>query len=468
MATSLIAKPQVITPAYNPVKFIYDSTNNNESGFRYIFDVYEAGTATKIAEYRILPNLDGYGEIDLSRLLQSYVSLDFEPTNDTFYDASNCYYRYDVKVGEEYVESYDYTASLADNNGFVQISYTSQPFSVGDQVTIAQVDGGTANPNLEGLFTVTEANTNDFTVNSLFSEVTDITIDGSVKFSDNRKTVTRDIITSTNNYVFNGAIPFASFPDYDNTDYVLDDSRDLLVTSRGTESQYVTLDQDVWLNFMTGGLSGFTYFENSNGSVFQKTLTATDLITGVSCGPSNYGSLTLVSGSGSLIESDTEWYDVYYYTVSAKSASYRFYIDRRCNINDYQIAFLDRMGSINSFAFQLRDRLTGKVTKDTYNQNIEGSVVSNEWTYNTQAQGLKNINNRIEETFELNTNWMDETDASYFTELVSSPQTWIKINSEWYSCIVQTVNYEKERQRNRNLIRKTISVKLAVQDRVNG
>ena len=64
MAISLIAKPQDITPAYNPMKFIYDSTNKNELGFRYIFDVYLSGTATKIAEYRPLPNPDGYGEWD--------------------------------------------------------------------------------------------------------------------------------------------------------------------------------------------------------------------------------------------------------------------------------------------------------------------------------------------------------------------------------------------------------------------
>ena len=59
MATSLIAKPQSITPAYNEIKYIYDSTNNNEDGFKYIFDIYDA-SATKIAEYRVLPDISGY------------------------------------------------------------------------------------------------------------------------------------------------------------------------------------------------------------------------------------------------------------------------------------------------------------------------------------------------------------------------------------------------------------------------
>ena len=99
MATSLIAKPQTVSPVYNPLKYIYDSTNNGLEGFRYIFDIYEAGTTNKIAEFRPFPNPDGYGEQDLSRLLQNYVSRDFDPALLTDADAINSYYKYDVKVG---------------------------------------------------------------------------------------------------------------------------------------------------------------------------------------------------------------------------------------------------------------------------------------------------------------------------------------------------------------------------------
>jgi hypothetical protein len=56
-------------------------------------------------------------------------------------------------------------------------------FGVGDQVVIEQVDGGAANPSLEGLFTVTAiTSTTDFTVNSLWSAVTNATIDGTVTY----------------------------------------------------------------------------------------------------------------------------------------------------------------------------------------------------------------------------------------------------------------------------------------------
>lgn len=93
MATTIIAQPQDFTPAYNECKFIVDSTNVNNDGFRYIFEVFEAGTATRIGYYKALPTYGtGYGEQDLSKLLSNMVTFDFDPTVTTFYDAVNSYY----------------------------------------------------------------------------------------------------------------------------------------------------------------------------------------------------------------------------------------------------------------------------------------------------------------------------------------------------------------------------------------
>lgn len=465
MATSLIAKPEPIAPAYNPLKFIYSSTNVNNDGFRYIFDIYD-NTATKIAEYRVLPNLDGYGEIDLSRLLQSYVSFDFDPTA-TDQDPTNSYFEYDVNVGEEYIQDVSYTASLTQNGTYTKITAT-HAFQVGDQVVITQVSPGTDNPTMDGLHTVTAiTGTTDFTVNVLWSDITDATIDGSVAYADGRKTVTRDIITSTGNYVFNGAIPFKDYRTYVDDDYIADDAGASLVSSQPTTFR-ITPEQDVWLNVMINGNSlGRMVFTNDSGDVAYRLVTDTDLLSQQLLAGDLSG-LTVSSGTLPIVKDTTEYYTVWFYEGSIKSSTYRFEIDRRCKINDYEIAFLDRMGSISSFAFQLRDKLTGTVNKEVYNQHIEGSVVSNQWTYGTTAQGKRVIYPTIEEVFTLNTNWMEESAATYFTELVSSPQTWIKIDGTYYSCIVKDNGYEKERSKNRTLIRKTIQVSLSVQDRVNG
>ena len=470
MAISLIAKPQALTPAYNPMKFIYSSTNVNEPGFKYIFDIYNNGTATKIAEYRIKPNLDGYGEQDISRLIQNYVSYNFDSATNGGYDASSSYFIYDVNVGEEYIESVDYTSSLTQNGVYTKITAT-HAFQVGDQVVITQVSPGVDNPTLEGLHTVTAINTTvDFTVNVLWSEITDATIDGNVAYADNRKTVTRDIATSLANVAFNGAIPFLDFISYDSADYILDANTDLLLTTMPS-GHYLTLDQDMWVNFYINKVTtGYIYFSNSTGDVFRKTVTTNAKISQLGVGCNNLPTLTLVSGSGSLIEDDVTYYEFWYSSATGTqhSQKYRINIDRRCKINDYEVLFLDRLGSLGSFAFQLRDQLTGTVTKETYNQHIEGSVTSSEWGYTSEAQGMKVINPNISEVYNLNTNWMTEEDGIYFAELVSSPQTWIKIDGVYVSCMVEDMGYEKDRKRNRTLIRKTLKVKLSVQDRVNG
>jgi hypothetical protein len=215
MAQTTIASPQVLTPAYNPIKYIVDSTNKNKNGFKYIFDIYESGTANKIGEYKVLPIFGtGYGEEELSKLLQTQVSWDLQTQLTSFYGAPNSYYQYDVKVGEEFVAEFAYTSSLTNASGNVQINVTNT-FASGDQVVITQADGGVANPQLEGLHTVISATGLDVVVNVAWTTITDATIDGSVRYADNRKVITRDITEFDNYLVFNGAFRWLDWSVYD-------------------------------------------------------------------------------------------------------------------------------------------------------------------------------------------------------------------------------------------------------------
>lgn len=48
--TTIIAEPQQLMPAYNPIKYIIDNSNKNEPGFRYIFTIYAAACSSMIEE----------------------------------------------------------------------------------------------------------------------------------------------------------------------------------------------------------------------------------------------------------------------------------------------------------------------------------------------------------------------------------------------------------------------------------
>ena len=462
---TLIAAPQDFTPAYNPCKFIFNSTNKNNEGFRYIFDVYESGTANKIGEYRVLPTYGtGYGEVDLSKLLGSKVAPDFQPSNYSELDTTDTRYKYDVKIGEEYIVTFNYTASLTNNGGNVKITCTHS-FAVGDQVV---VDAGT-NTLITGLWTVLAiTGTTDFTISAAWSNVTDPTENGSVKYADNRKTVIRDIEDELNKWVFNGALPWVQFPSYSSTYYLLDNPSALFLTSCPTSEITITPIQEVWFNGFNNGVTGRMIFNNSNGDSFYYDVTNTEITTQL-CVASRNLNLTVISGAAPLIKSDTTSYEFYFTdgTAPTDSATYTFNIDQRCAINNYYLVFLDRMGSWGSFSFPLRSYETGTSTKQSFNKVVEGFVNGTEWSYTSDARGLTTYSSTVDKNFQLNTNWMNEQMAAYFQELITSPEVYFWDGTQYLACVVQETAFEVEKQRNKNLIKKTVNVKLANQDKIN-
>ena len=487
MAIINIAKAQPLMPAYNPIKFIYDSSNNNLQGFKYIFDIYQSGTLNKIAEYRVMPTYGtGYGEIDLSKLLQAQVSYDLNLTNTSAYNATNSHYQYDVKVGEEYLTTTSYSNPLVNSGGNVRINVVNT-FVAGDQINITQAAGGiAANPNLEGLFTVLSVGAGFLVVSSPWATVTNPNIDGAITYADGRKTVTRDIITAIKNFVFNGAIRWVEWPAYDYNDYMLNSFQDKLLTNLPNNNFYATLSQDLWLNAVANGSPtppDTMEFTTSDGDTFEKNVTAVDHVSGISMGPNNYGLLSVISGALPMIKPTTEWYNVVYVRNGVPS-SRRYYVnlDRRVRTVEHSILFLDRMGSWGSFAFTGRAYTTGEVTREQFNKDIPGYVETagiDRWLYKTTETGMTNTYISTDTTISLNTDWMNQDMALYFTELISSPNTYIKISNydadcelpeseEYVSCTILTSSFEEFKQRNKNLIKQSIVVRLANNNIVNG
>ena len=489
MSQSTIASPQVFSPAYNPIKFIVDSTNKNNTGFKYIFDVYEAGTATKIAQYKVLPTYgDGYGDIDLSKLLQSQVSWDLNTLSTSWYNAPNSRYLYDVKVGEEQLAEYLWTANLNNNGGNVRIVVTNT-FAVGDQVIIEQADGGVANPQLEGLHTVLSATGSTLTVNVAWTTVTSVGIDGSVHYADNRKLITLNVTKFADYIAFNGAFRWLDWSVYDQADYNLSYDQRQWLTNQPQQFS-CTLGQDLYLNLHSPKGHDKIMFVNSLGDVFYKVINNADEISQVPVGPNNFGVLI---GTGDLITNTVEWYDVYYLTaLGIGSLKYRINLDRRTTISEYHMLFLDRLGSYSSFAFQLKSYEKGEITREIFNQDVAGYIQGASWNYRTEDMGFMQSNINVTKSFDLNTNWMEESAGQYFEELLTSPQTFVKIvqynttegglpiigedgcpvhiaeSTAYQPCIVQNNTYEVYQQRNKNLIKQSITIKLSNQDNING
>lgn len=489
MSQTTIASPQAFSPAYNPLKFIIDSTNKNNTGFKYIFQVFEAGTANKIGEYKMLPRIgDGYGEQDLSKILQTQVSWDLNTLSTSWYNAPNSRYLYDVKVGEEQLAEYSWTSNLNNNGGNTRIVVTNT-FVAGDQVVITQADGGVANPLLEGLHTVISATGSTVTVNVAWSTITLNTIDGTVHYADNRKLITLNVTTFEDYIVFNGAFRWLDWSVYDNSDYNLSFSDSYWLTNQPQQFS-CTLGQDLYLNLWSPKGHDKIFFVNSLGDSFYKAINNADEISQIPVGPNNFGTLV---GTGDLISNTVEWYDVWYRTaLGIDSKKYRINLDRRTIISEYHVLFLDRLGSYSSFAFQLKSYERGEVTREIFNRDVQGYVQGAQWNYLTEDMGFMQNNINVSKSFDLNTNWMEESAGQYFEELITSPQTFVKIvqyiatedgipvlgedgcplriaeSTAYQPCIVQNNAYEVYQQRNKNLIKQSITIKLSNQDNVNG
>jgi hypothetical protein len=237
------------------------------------------------------------------------------------------------------------------------------------------------------------------------------------------------------------------------------------------------------MNAVYGGPGAGTHkiiFTNDGGEMFEKSVSATDHVTGNAVGPNNAGTLTVVSGSLPLIKPTTEYY-LYYYEHNGNQVTqpYKVNIDRRTQMQEYSIIFLDRYGSWGSFAFTGRAYERGTVQREQYNMDVAGYIDSGSWNYNLTDRGYINSYVSVDNTIDLNTDWMTEEMATYFTELISSPYTYFKVSNydescdipastEYISCNIVTSSFEKYKQRNKNLIKQSITIKLANNDMVNG
>ena len=469
MATTIIAQPPVMMPAYNPIKYIIDNTNKNEPGFRYIFTIYPAAGShipeDVVAQYRVLPVFGtGYGEQDISMLMQSLVTFTYasEQVNESWY-------QYDVDLGYEYIDNIDYTASLQESGGGdVEIHFNAHGFIAGDQVVVVQADGGVANPTVEGLHTVLYADTNYFVINARWDTVGDDTINGNVTYADLRKTQVLDDEAIVDQEVFNGAyslgiyaigsaFPVSSYDGLSGTQIALSSLTNNSASSAALVSGSVTVPFLLMCRVYSGVDYNLTYFDMS-GNILAgpTTYNPTD-------GLYNFIISPYVQGitENFYVEIDGDSAGVPFWT-------YYFTYDDRCAINEDVLVYLDRMGSWQSFVFQLKTYEKGQITREQYNQHIDGLVDDGEWIFNPTETGFKTYNTNVTYSLDLNTNWMDQYNADRFQELLTSPQVFYYNNSEIYSCTVDATGFENFRQRNKKLIKQSVTIKLAQQVPING
>lgn len=142
-ASSFINK---MMPVYNGLPFVVNSTKKDRNNFKYIADVYVAGTKiTTLKQNKDISN-SSYGIFDIGRIVENYIeTITKNSTSASFIMNANAYKSYYIKFGCEYERYFSITNIIS--SGSNSRVYTNIPHDlrVGDYVTIQNTNNYNGN-----------------------------------------------------------------------------------------------------------------------------------------------------------------------------------------------------------------------------------------------------------------------------------------------------------------------------------
>lgn len=494
--------PQEFVPAHNPITFTFYSDKYDYDGYRYYLNLYESDTnfTNKLASLKVIPTQTGLGYVDIQKIIASYVKVDFNQSLLFNNDAENSIITFDVGLGEEYTAYWNYnrisSSTVTGFTGYFQLSATTSGnthlYQVGDIINVATISTGTT-ASLNGLQTVVAVpNTSSVIVNSIYptGSTTPLSISGITSFNDNRKTRIEDILVYSATTAFNGALAWDDYKYWLGTEYTLESASSattqnkFLCTSLPSVTELRTIEdnvylaqtQDLWLNYYVDNKNSIFYldwelYNQSNSLVNSDVVALSAATTNGAMKQFKIGFQTL-----SITPSNGD-YLVFKLTDGASKTytrDYRVYFDSRCKIENYEILFMDRYGSLLSIPFYLRDKETIKIKKEEYKQ---AQFYFQNITYDVSTQGSKVYNVEVDRDYQLNTDWLNDGMLRLYEQMLTSPNTWVKLTTydkvndrfrtNYYSCLVNETADEIVKQKNKRLIRKTVNITLGVQNPIN-
>jgi hypothetical protein len=494
-------QPQSFVPVYNPVPFTFYSPNYAKDGYRYLVTVAKeltGSTNETIGTFKVVPRIDGSGYLDIQKILASFTTVDFDENSFIMDNTPNSYINYNVSFGEEYTANYPYTHLTKNTtpglfSGYTVLNQSNSsiinPYRAGDQINVVTTPTG-ATATINGLHQVLQVIDNHtFVIDASYpTTASTLSISGTTNYADNKKQGYTNLTTITGMTAFNGALDWFDYKHWDETKHVVQynltaDTTDQvwLLTSINNGSAaldkpkpsdnvvYLTPTQNIWVNFYTMSPNATHYVNfkhsNNNGIIADITITLDD---SGPYGPMKQFRVCWLDLGITPKEGDKLSFRIINQSGDPFTRTYDVLADVRCAIEDYEVAFMDRMGSILSIPFYLRATEKINITKETnkqqqyYYDNIDLNLAN-------RGTNVNNVN--VVRTYELNTNWMNDGMLALYEEMMSSPYTWLRMKafsqydgeytSNYYACTIDDKDYEVTKQKNKRLIKKTVTIKLA-------
>lgn len=497
MAVTTLKNPQELTPAYNPMYFLFDSTAKANLGFRYVVRVINSNTTDVIGTYSIKPlPTTLYGEVDISKLIQSQLFADFQQGGS--YLSVGHLLNYELEIDEEYYyniafSDYGFAGAATwtnfsdpevNPNGFsrTMISHATLPtYTAGDVVLIEQTPGANYRPELDGVHTVLDV----FLSSGVYYTVLDLPwigsggVSGGVSsYADGQKT----LITGVNSggfYAFKGAFKFLAFKDYSALDYTLGSDTKQLLTSLTSDIR-ISRQKPTWLQAYVDNTTNHYAVFNIGGDLYRYKLPAVSYAFDVilfNVLPSTvdiddeWNGSSWVAFSGTIDLTDVESYTVQVRTSTDTqlSEAQTITLYSECDGHTtYDICFLDRLGSWVTVPFYKGSYMTQDVERSSIRKKY-GYYDDAQWTYNISDTGKEIYHVEEEIKYTVNTGILSQAECQYYRELLSTPQAFVSIDGGEFQAIeIVTASMPLHLQRTQRDRKVNLVFTMSVQDEING
>ena len=490
------SKPSILTPVYNDVFAIVESENSELDGFRYRYKIEVDDV--EVAKGKVLPMPDGDGKINMSRILQSFLSYkELFPIGSVNNIVKGSYVKAKLTIGEQYNPNawvFNKFTGLSANNPFwinsdnplvnpngltrtalYNDTLVEPNFEIGDLIEITQNEP--IRTQLQGVQKVIDIQLVDDTWNGNYIgyiavlELTWIGFGspsggngGSVVTSVITKVITEDI-DSYEFSLWNGALPFMNFKGYDVNEWNATDGAWKFMTSAPRDGYPVREDSAVFLQFGNQHNNNHRLEIKSGANSARTANIAVSEDVNMVDVSFERDTLGFVVGTYPL-NSDTKEYTAQIIGDLTVSELFKFKVNRRCyEFEDVEICFLDRLGSIMPFAFNLKKDKQATVERVNYTKDVDTNTM---YDYSLMDGGEIPVDLNETIRYILRTDAINEAMGNYLRELVSSPFTVVRFgDGEYQRCNVITNSLAIRSKFDEGLNFYEIQIELSNNDKVN-
>jgi len=501
--------PQEIMPAYNENIFAVKSSNVSQERFNYVFDLYDYQNSF-LSRIKMPPRPDGYCVFDSHRIMENYVSYDFDPNATGYTQNPNSYCVYKIYFGESYVHYWDVYDDIW-WNGQVGFYSTSEKhnFSVGDKVLYSRTDPTvTANTNYIGVHTITNVISDyQIVIDMAWGESTVPGTNAGTLVLFNKETTTFSGISSTNNFIYqiNAVKEFEEFNQWNFEDYNINTTQNTtkkLLTTIPTSGVEVRRTDKFWLSFMSnqtyGSSTGIIKTYDASGTLLGKYKTynqygslvkTQERFVKIGIGPAQLNSFDssntwVMSGSLPILTDNVKSYSFnfgsYNYSQAPDtSQTYTFDIDDECALwSTVRLVFLDRMGSFVGYNFRGGSKNDTSIERTNYRKGYgtysiptavdtlyskypspdaqfvgTRSSTRGTWGYNSQDRGLSTISTDIDEYVTVYSSWESQEIGDWLAELATSPVVYQQLEDGTFKAVtIEDMQIEVQKRENGDLI----------------